>query len=71
MTKLKYEDALDLIEVAIADSIDLDWTPKDAARSVVRALLAEGALRIEGKPDAEMEAMLDEVFAKVFRGAQA
>lgn len=69
MTKLTHEDALDLIEEAIADSMDLDWTPKHAARIVVRALLAEGALRIRSVPDAAMEAMLDEVFVTALRRA--
>jgi hypothetical protein len=71
MTKLTHEDAIDLIEEAIADSMDLDWTPKHAARLVVRALLAEGALRIHSVPDASMDAMLDEVFVAALRRAGA
>lgn len=42
-TALAEQLLLDLIEDAISDSIDLDWTPKDAARSVLDALLNEVA----------------------------
>jgi hypothetical protein len=35
------EDLLDLFDVAIVDSIDLDWRTTDGARACVKALLAE------------------------------
>jgi hypothetical protein len=35
------EDLLDLFDVAIVNSIDLDWRTTDGARACVKALLAE------------------------------
>ena len=35
------EDLLDLFDVAITNSIDLDWSSTDGARACVKALLAE------------------------------
>jgi hypothetical protein len=35
----------DLIADAIGDSMDMDWTSRDGARAVVRALLEDGAVR--------------------------
>ena len=35
------EDLLDLFDVAICNSIDLDWRTTDGARACVEALLAE------------------------------
>jgi hypothetical protein len=39
------EDLLDLFDVAICNSIDLDWRTTDGARACVEALLAEPDLR--------------------------
>lgn len=35
------EDLLDLFDVAICNSIDIDWRTTDGARACVEALLAE------------------------------
>ena len=67
--KMSCEDVTDLISDAIADSFDVDWTPVQGARAVVRALMLEGLLRVDTMPDAAMNALLDEVFVAALRRA--
>lgn len=45
MTRTELETELaDLFDVAISDSIDIDWLTSDGARACVKALLAEPEL---------------------------
>ena len=45
MTQIELEENLaDLFDVAICDSIDLDWRTTDGARACVKALLADREL---------------------------
>ena len=32
------EELIDLISEAISDSLDVDWTPRDGARTIIAAL---------------------------------
>lgn len=38
------DDLLDLIETAISDSMDMDWTPRLGAEHVCRAMEREGVI---------------------------
>jgi hypothetical protein len=68
---LSFKDIEDLIAAAIAeaveDSMDIDWTPVQGARSVVRELRRQNLLRGVAVPDAAMEATLDDVFRVALR----
>ena len=52
-------DLDDWLENAIMDSIDLDWTPRDAARLIVSRMQAEGLVLInrEGMRERVAEAI--------------
>lgn len=67
--KMSSEEITWLITDALLDSFDVDWTPDQGARAVVRALMSEGLLRVDNVPDAAMNAMLDEVFVAALRRA--
>lgn len=41
------EELTDLIQQAISDSLDMDWTSRDGARAVVRALQEAGIVRFD------------------------
>lgn len=45
------DDLLDLIQQAISDSLDADWTSRDGARAVVDALQDAGIVRFEARED--------------------
>lgn len=45
------EELIDLIADAIDDSLDMDWTSTDGAKSVLRALEREGYVIVEKKND--------------------
>lgn len=45
------EELIDLIADAIDDSLDMDWTSTDGAKSVLRALEREGYEIVEKKND--------------------
>jgi hypothetical protein len=66
---MTHADVVDIVDTAISDSLDVDWTTEHAARAVVHALLTHGLLRIHSVPDASMDAMLDEVFVTALRRA--
>ena len=36
------EDLIDFLETTITDSIDLDWSPRDAAKLIVSRMRDEG-----------------------------
>lgn len=44
MPKFNREDLEDLIAEAIGDSMDVDWTYRDGARAVIRALEEDGII---------------------------
>jgi hypothetical protein len=69
---LSFDDITDLVEEAIAESMDVDWTCAHGARAVVRALRWHGVLRGTAAPDPATEAMLDDVFREALtRGTSA
>jgi hypothetical protein len=41
------EDLTDWLETTIMDSIDIDWTPRDAAKLIVSRMQAEGLVLVE------------------------
>lgn len=45
------EELIDLIAEAIDDSLDMDWTSMDGAKSVLRALEREGYVIVEKEND--------------------
>jgi hypothetical protein len=48
-------DLEDWLEEAITDSIDLDWSPRDAAKLIMSRMQAEGlVLIVKTGPDAEL-----------------
>jgi hypothetical protein len=47
MTRDELEDFL---EEAISDSLEMDWHPRDGARSILRALKAAGCQIVQGEP---------------------
>jgi hypothetical protein len=44
------QDLEDLIADAIGDSMDIDWTYRDGARAVIRALEEDGILKVRESP---------------------
>lgn len=46
--ELDRDDLLDLIETAIDDSMDIDWTSKVGAENVLRELEKAGVVRFQG-----------------------
>lgn len=56
MTAQKHtpDDLLDLIETAISDSMDMDWTPRLGAEHVYRAMEREGVIaQLDALPKAK------------------
>lgn len=68
---MTFDEIFEIVEEAIADSMDLDWTPKHAARSVMRELRSHDLLRGQALPDAAMNALLDDAFRVALRRAGA
>jgi hypothetical protein len=66
---MSFDDITDLVEEALADSMDIDWTCAHGARAVVRALRWHGVLRGTAEPDPVMDAMLNDVFVAALRRA--
>lgn len=45
-SRIDRDDLTDIISDAISDSLDMDWTSTDGARSVVKALVKEGIVTL-------------------------
>ena len=64
---MTFDEIFEILEAAIDDSLDMDWTSAQGARSVMRELRSHGLLRGQAVPDAAMEELLDGAFRVALR----
>lgn len=64
---MTFDEIFDIVEGAITDSLDFDWSPAHGARSVMRELRSHGLLRGQALPDAAMNELLDDAFRVALR----
>lgn len=64
---MTFDEIFEIVEEAIAESMDVDWTSAQGARSVMRELRSHGLLRGQALPDAAMEELLDGAFRVALR----
>jgi hypothetical protein len=48
---MERDELEDFLEEAISDSLEMDWRPRDGAKSILRALEAAGCQIVQGEPD--------------------
>lgn len=47
---MERDELEDFLEEAISDSLEMDWHPRDGARSILRTLEAAGYQIVQGEP---------------------
>ena len=50
LAQIAADELEDFLEEAISDSLEMDWRPRDGAKSILRALEAAGCQIVQGEP---------------------